>query len=60
MSFRFTFIQGHKVNRKGYVEVGLICADICRALDRGMNAGKRPDDLSPSVYETIDQLTTWV
>jgi hypothetical protein len=47
------------VNELDYVELGLNCADICRALDRGMN-GKRLDDLSQSVYEAINQLTTWV
>ena len=47
------------VNELDYVELGLNCADICGALDRGMN-GKRLDDLSQSVYEAINQLTTWV
>ena len=28
-----------------HVELGLLCADICRALDRGMN-GKKMDDLN--------------
>ena len=44
-------------NELDYVELGLNCADICRALDRGMN-GKRLDDLSHSVCEAIAQLTT--
>ena len=42
-----------------YVELGLACADVCRALERGMN-GKQLDDLSESAREAIDQLTTWV
>ena len=43
-------------NEQDYVDLGLNCADICRALDRGMN-GKELDDLSPSVREAIKQLT---
>jgi hypothetical protein len=43
-------------NELDYVELGLNCADICRALDRGMN-GKKLDDLSQSVCEAINQLT---
>ena len=47
------------MNEHEYVELGLSCADICRALDRGMN-GKKLEDLSQSVCEAINQLTTWV
>lgn len=47
------------INERDYVELGLGCADICRALDRGMN-GRRLDDLGRSVREAIDQLTMWV
>ena len=43
-------------NGLDYVELGLNCADICRALDRGMN-GKRLNDLSQSMCEAINQLT---
>ena len=46
-------------NRSDYVELGLACADVCKALDRGMN-GKKLDDLNQSVCEAINQLTTWV
>ena len=42
-----------------YVELGLSCAEVCRALARGMGKGKL-DDLSMSVREAIAQLTTWV
>ena len=44
------------VNNLDYVELGLACADVCRALDRGVNA-KKPDELSQSVYSAINQLT---
>ena len=43
------------VNEQDYVELGLACADICRAPDRGMN-GKTLDNLSKSVRDAIDQL----
>ena len=46
-------------NKIEYVELGLVCADVCRALDRGMN-GKQLGDLSDSVRQAIAQLTTWV
>jgi hypothetical protein len=45
------------VNKTDYVELGLACAGVCRALDRGMS-GKKLNDLSQSVYEAIGQLTT--
>ena len=45
------------VNEADYVDVGLFCVDICKALDRGMN-GKKLDDLSQSVCDAINQLTT--
>ena len=47
------------VNENEYVELGLACADVCEALSRGMN-GKRLEDLSQSVREAINKLTTWV
>jgi hypothetical protein len=47
------------MNITDYVDLGLACAEVCKALDRGMD-GKKPDDLSLSVREAIHQLTTWV
>ena len=44
-------------NKEDYVDLGLYCADICTALDRGMD-GKRSDELSNSVREAIKQLIT--
>ena len=44
-------------NKSEYVELGLACADVCKALDRGMN-GKTLNDLSQPVRKAIDQLTT--
>ena len=45
------------VDRKDYVKLGLACADVCRALDRGLN-GRQADQLTRSVLEAIDQLAT--
>ena len=44
-------------NKSDYVDLGLSCANVCEALDRGMN-GRKLDDLSQSVREAIAQLTT--
>ena len=44
-------------NRTDYVELGLACAEVCKALDRGMN-GRQMNELSQSVFEAIEQLTT--
>ena len=44
-------------NRTDYVELGLACAEVCKALDRGVN-GRRMDELSQPVFEAIEQLTT--
>ena len=45
------------VNDTDYVELGLACADVCKALDRGVK-GRRVDELGQSVVEAIGQLTT--
>ena len=44
-------------NKADYVELGLACAEVCKALQRGMN-GREMDDLNQSVREAITQLTT--
>ena len=54
--YPLTFLQDSMANQQDYVELGLNCANICRALDRGMG-GKRLDDLNQSVCEAINQLT---
>jgi hypothetical protein len=45
------------MNKTSYVDLGLACADVCKALDRGMK-GRRADELSQSVLEAIEQLTS--
>ena len=52
----FTRNQDSMANKADYVELGLACADVCRALDRGMNE-RRMDELGRSVLEAIGQLT---
>ena len=52
----FTHSQDSMVNEPDYVELGLLCADVCRALDRGMNV-KKPDELRQPVYGAISQLS---
>ena len=46
-------------NEQDYVDIGLSCADVCKALERGMGE-KKLDDVSKSVRDAINQLTTWV
>ena len=53
----FTCNQDSMANKTDYVDLGIICADVCRALERGTN-GKGPDDLNQSVREAIAQLKT--
>jgi len=45
------------INRDDYVELGLVCADVCTVLDRGLN-GKRSNGLSNPVRGAINQLAT--
>lgn len=53
--FGLTCSQDSMVNKLDYIELGLACADVCHALDRGVS-GRRLDELSPSVCEAIEQL----
>jgi len=43
-------------NKVDYVELGLTCADVCEALNRGMD-GRRADQLGQSVLGMIEKLT---
>ena len=42
------------MNETDFVELGLACTDVCKALDRGMKG--RVDALSQSVSEAIEEL----
>ena len=46
-------------NKTDYVDLGLACAEVCKALDRGMK-GRRADELNQVVLEAIEQLTKLV
>ena len=56
IGFRLTFTQDLMVNKQDYVDLGQFCADVCKALDRGLE-GRRSDELSSSVLEAIEKLT---
>ena len=43
------------MNKTDYVDLGLACAEVCKALDRGMK-GRQADELSRPVLEAIEQL----
>ncbi|KAF9650091.1 hypothetical protein BDM02DRAFT_3112699 [Thelephora ganbajun] len=59
VSVLLAMIRDSMINKVDYVELGLACADVCRALDRGMN-GRQVDQISQLVFEAIEQLTTTV
>jgi len=44
------------INEADCVDLGLACADVCIALDRGMK-GREVNEFSQSVLEAIEQLT---
>ena len=44
------------ISKADYVELGLTCADVCEALNRGVG-GRQADRLSQSVLEAIEKLT---
>ena len=45
------------IKKADYVELGLTCAGVCEALHRGAGE-RRPDQLTQSVLEAIEKLTT--
>ena len=51
-----TFIQDTVGNKQEFADLGLYCADVCKALDRGLN-GKGLKELSKSLREAIKELT---
>ena len=46
-------------NKSDYVDLGLACANVCKALHRGMD-GRELEDLGQSVRSAIEQLKTRV
>ena len=62
--FREEVLQAHTcqdtmANKQDYIDLGLSCANICKALERGMD-GRELDELSKSVRDAIDELKAWV
>jgi len=51
----FTYGQDAMSDNLDYVELGLVCADVCMVIERGMR-GRQLDDIHRSVYEAITQL----
>ena len=51
-----TFIKDTIANDQDYVDLALFCADVCKALERGLE-GRQLDQLSRSVLGAIGQLT---
>ena len=54
---KLTCSQDSMLSKLDFVELGLACADVCRVLDGGVK-GRQADELSQSVREAIEQLTT--
>ncbi|KAF9641876.1 hypothetical protein BDM02DRAFT_3125016 [Thelephora ganbajun] len=59
VSALLAIIRDSVINKVDYVELGLACADVCGALDRGMS-GRQEDQIGRSVLEAIERLTTTV
>ncbi|KAF9644519.1 hypothetical protein BDM02DRAFT_935257 [Thelephora ganbajun] len=53
-----TMIRDSTIDERDYIELESCCANICEALERGMNG--RSDELSKPVLGAIEQLTTTV
>ena len=49
--------QDTMANDTDYVELGLACTDVCKALDQG-TSGRQLNELASPVREAITQLTT--
>ena len=57
MNSELTFVQDDMADERDYVDLGRSCADVCKALDRGLER-RRSGEISPPVLEAIQQLTT--
>ena len=44
-------------NKTDYVEIGLVCAKVCGALDRGMSERRRSEGLGQPLRGAIEELT---
>jgi hypothetical protein len=57
MDFLLMFIQDSMANEQDYIDLGLNCAEVCKALNRGLD-GRQLDELSSPCWGRIEQLTT--
>jgi hypothetical protein len=46
-------------NKDDFIDVGVYCAQICSAIERGTH-GKTEENLSPSFVEAIKELTRFI
>ena len=54
---RAHLMQDSTANQEDLLDLGRSCVDICKALERGLE-GRQQDELSPSMVNAIEQLTT--
>lgn len=52
-----THRQDTMAHEQDYVKLAMFCAEICKALEQGID-GKKLKDLSESVRDAINKLTT--
>ena len=57
--FQFTIIQNTMGNKDDFADLGLFCAHVCKALNRGLD-GKDSANLGKPVHAAIEQLRKWV
>ena len=57
MTFWFKSLQDSVVDEQDYVELGLSCADVSQALERGLE-GRQMNELSRPMLGAIEKLTT--
>ena len=56
-SLWLTSIKDTIANEQDYVDLSLFCADVCKALERGLEGKGSLDQLSRSVLGAIEELT---
>jgi len=50
-------MQDSVIKKADYVKLGLTCADVCKALNQGVDT-RRADQLNQSALEAIEKLTS--
>ena len=50
-------MQDSTADEQDFLDLGRSCADVCKALERGLE-GRQLDELSPSMLDAIERLTT--